>query len=61
MTSAVPKCFHFPIIPLTVDHGISSRDEISEIDLLQSWHPITVPRLNSNNNFLQIFMNEFNN
>ncbi len=52
MTSAVPKCFHFPIIPHTVDHGISSRDEISEIDLLQSWHPITVPRLNSNNNFL---------
>jgi len=39
----VPKCFHFPIIPLAVNCGISSRDEISRIDLLPRWHPVRVP------------------
>ncbi len=38
--SAVHKRFHFPIIPFTVDHGISSRDEMSQIDVAKvaSYH-----------------------
>ncbi|CAI9599509.1 unnamed protein product [Staurois parvus] len=43
----LPNCFHFVIIPLTVDRGISSRKEISRMDLLHRWQLITVPRLNS--------------
>ncbi|CAI9567842.1 unnamed protein product [Staurois parvus] len=43
----VPSCFHFVIIPLTVDRGIFSSKEMSQIDLLHRWQPITVPRLNS--------------
>ncbi|CAI9606147.1 unnamed protein product [Staurois parvus] len=35
------------IIPLTVDRGIFSSKEISQMDLLHRWKPITVPRLNS--------------
>ncbi|CAI9563045.1 unnamed protein product, partial [Staurois parvus] len=42
-----PSCFHFVIIPLTVDGGIFSSKEISWMDLLHSWQPIMVPRLNS--------------
>ncbi|CAI9567802.1 unnamed protein product, partial [Staurois parvus] len=42
------RCFAcFGVIPLTVDHGIFSRMEISRVDLLLGWQPITVPRLNS--------------
>lgn len=44
--TTVLKCFHFPVIPLTADHGISS-DEISQTDLFQRSHPITIPHLNS--------------
>ncbi|CAI9571886.1 unnamed protein product [Staurois parvus] len=40
-------CFHFVIIPLTVDCGIFSSKDISRLDLLHRWQPITVPRLNS--------------
>ena len=43
----VPNCFHFVIIPLTVDCGIFRRDEISWLDLLHRWHPITVACWNS--------------
>ncbi|CAI9593817.1 unnamed protein product, partial [Staurois parvus] len=35
------------IIPLTVDYGIFCSKEISQIDLLHRWQPITVPRLHS--------------
>ena len=45
--AVIPNCFHFVIIPLTVDCGIFSSEEISRLDLLHSWHPITVPRWNS--------------
>ncbi|CAI9623647.1 unnamed protein product, partial [Staurois parvus] len=45
--AAVPSCFHFAIIPLTVDCEIFSIKDISWMDLLHRWHPITVPRLNS--------------
>ncbi len=44
--AAVPKPSHFQIIPLTVDSEISSKDDISQTDLQQRWHPITVPYLN---------------
>ncbi len=43
--AAVPKFFHFPIISLTVDRGISRRDDISQTDSLQRWHPVSVPHL----------------
>ncbi|CAI9544395.1 unnamed protein product, partial [Staurois parvus] len=39
-------CFHFVLIPLTVDHGIFSSNEILEMDLLHRSQPITVPCLN---------------
>ncbi|CAI9550427.1 unnamed protein product, partial [Staurois parvus] len=39
--------FHFVIIPITVDCGIFSSKEISRMDLLHRWQPITVPCLNS--------------
>ncbi|CAI9559875.1 unnamed protein product, partial [Staurois parvus] len=45
--AAFPSCFHFVIIPLTVDCGIFSSKEISRMDLLHRWQPITVPLLNS--------------
>ncbi|CAI9613834.1 unnamed protein product [Staurois parvus] len=32
--AGVPSCFHFVIIPLTVDHGILSSKEISQMGLL---------------------------
>ncbi len=35
----------FQKMPLTVDRGISSRDEIWQTDSLQRWHPVTVPHL----------------
>ncbi|CAI9580129.1 unnamed protein product [Staurois parvus] len=42
-----PSCFHFVIIPLIVDRGIFSSQEMSRMDLLHRWQPITVPHLNS--------------
>ncbi|CAI9579220.1 unnamed protein product [Staurois parvus] len=39
--------FNFVTIPLTVDRGIFSSKEISLLDLLHRWQPITVPHLNS--------------
>ncbi|CAI9542237.1 unnamed protein product [Staurois parvus] len=47
LVNAVLSCFHFVIIPLTVDCGIFSSKEISRMDLLHRWQPITVPRLSS--------------
>ncbi|CAI9562328.1 unnamed protein product, partial [Staurois parvus] len=32
--AVVPSCFHFVIIPLTVDRGIFSSQEMSRMDLL---------------------------
>lgn len=43
--AVVPKSFHFAVIPLTVDCGISRRAKISQIVLLQWWLPIISPRL----------------
>ncbi|CAI9612618.1 unnamed protein product [Staurois parvus] len=40
---SVASCFHFVIIPLTVD----SSKEMSQMDLLHRWQSITVPCLNS--------------
>ncbi|CAI9547806.1 unnamed protein product [Staurois parvus] len=45
--AVVPSCFHFVIIPLTVDRGIFSSQEMSRMDLLHRWLPIMVSRLNS--------------
>ena len=45
--AVVPNHFHFVIIPLTVDCGIFRSEEISRLDLLHRWHPITVPHWNS--------------
>ena len=45
--TVIPNRFHFVIIPMTVDCGIFRSEEISRLDLLHRWHPITVPRWNS--------------
>ena len=45
--AVIPNRFHFVIIPLTVDCGIFRSEEISQLDLLHRWHPITVPCWNS--------------
>ncbi|CAI9564185.1 unnamed protein product, partial [Staurois parvus] len=45
--AVVPSCFQIVTIPLTADHGIFSSKEISQMDLLHRWQPITVPCLNS--------------
>ncbi|CAI9564613.1 unnamed protein product, partial [Staurois parvus] len=42
-----PSCFHFVIIPLTVERGIFSSQEMSRMDLLPRWPPITGPCLES--------------
>ena len=39
-----PRRFHFTITALTVDWGSSSRAEMLRTDLLERWHPMTVPR-----------------
>ena len=41
--AVVPNHFRFIITPLTVDCGIFREEEISRLDLLHRWHPITVP------------------
>ena len=38
-----PSHFHLTITALTVDWGSSSRVEIWQTDLLERWHPMTVP------------------
>ena len=43
---AASRCLHFTIIALTVDRGRSGRGEISQTDLWQRCHPMTVPCLN---------------
>ncbi|CAI9606601.1 unnamed protein product [Staurois parvus] len=40
LSCVVPSCFHF-VIPLIVDHGIFSSKEISRMDLMHRWQPIT--------------------
>lgn len=35
------------LLPITVDYGIFGNEKISWLDLLQMWHPITVPHWNS--------------
>ena len=45
--AVVSNCLHFVIIPLTIDCGIFRSKEISRLDLLHRWHPITVPWWNS--------------
>ncbi|CAI9606153.1 unnamed protein product [Staurois parvus] len=45
--AVVTSCFHFVIIPLTVDQEIFSSKEISRMELLHRWQPIAVPHLNS--------------
>ncbi|CAI9615563.1 unnamed protein product, partial [Staurois parvus] len=34
LVAVVPSCFHFVIIPLTVERGIFSSQEMSRMDLL---------------------------
>ena len=41
------SCFHFTITALTVGRGSSSKVEIWRTDLLERWHPMTVPRWKS--------------
>ncbi|CAI9554832.1 unnamed protein product [Staurois parvus] len=43
--AVVASCFHFVIIPLTVDRGIFNSKKISWMDLLHRWQPITVLQL----------------
>ena len=45
--AVVPNCLYFVIIQLTVDCGIFRSEEISQLDLLHRWHPVTVPHWNS--------------
>ncbi|CAI9605273.1 unnamed protein product [Staurois parvus] len=45
--AVVPSCFHFFIIPLTIERGIFSSKEFSRIDLLHRWQPMLVPHFNS--------------
>jgi len=45
--AVVPNRFHFVIIPLTVDCRIFRWEEISRLDLLHRWHPVTEPGWNS--------------
>ncbi|CAI9537209.1 unnamed protein product [Staurois parvus] len=47
LVAVVPSRFHFVIIPLTVERGIFSSQEMSRMDLLHRWPPITGPRLES--------------
>ena len=42
-----PRCFHFTMTAVTVDRGSSSRAEMWRTDLLERWHPMTVPRWKS--------------
>ena len=50
-----PKRFHFTITALTVDRGSSSRAEIWRTDLLERWHPMTVPCWKSLNSKVRPF------
>ena len=45
--AVAPRHFHFTITALTVDWGSSSRAESLRTDLLEKWHPMTVPRWKS--------------
>ena len=46
-TCVAPRYFHFTITALTVDRGMSSRSDIWQTDLLERWHPMTVPHWKS--------------
>ena len=50
-----PRRFHFTITALTVDRGSSSRADIWETDLLERWHPMTVPRWKSLSSSVRLF------
>lgn len=52
--AVVHKHFHFVILSLTADCGVYMREEMSQTDLLLSWHPITLPHWNSMRSFFQI-------
>ena len=45
--AVIPNRLHFVIVPLIVDCGIFRSEEISWLDLLHRWHPITVSCWNS--------------
>ena len=51
-----PACFHFTIIPLTVDWGRSSWAETSQTDFWQRRHPKTVPCLKSLSSSVRAFL-----
>ncbi|CAI9583740.1 unnamed protein product [Staurois parvus] len=40
--AVVISCFHFVIIPPTVNRGIFSSKKISQMDLLHRWQPTTL-------------------
>ena len=50
-----PRHFHFTITALTVDRGSSSRAEIWQTDLLERWHPMTVPSWKSLSSSVRTF------
>ena len=56
--AVVPNCFHFVIIPLTVDCGIFRREEISWLELLHRWHPITVQCWNSLSSWMRPILSQ---
>ncbi|CAI9564425.1 unnamed protein product, partial [Staurois parvus] len=43
----LPLCYNTNTNNITVDRGIFSSKEISQMDLFHRWQPIKVPRLNS--------------
>ena len=51
-----PRRFHFIITALTVDRGSPSGAEIWRTDLLERWHPMTVPELFSKAILLPMFV-----
>ena len=53
--SAAPRHFHLKITALEVDRGSSSRSEIWRTDLLERWHPMTVPRWKSLSSLVRPF------
>ena len=50
-----PRHFHFTITALIVDRGSSSRAEIFRTDLLERWHPMTVPHWKSLSSSVRLF------
>lgn len=51
--AVVPKCFHFAIMSLKVDYGISRKEGISRTDPVPLSHSITVTTTRDSVNLLE--------